>query len=635
MKRAVQRLFAVLLSLLLLVSPAYALSVGQALELLEEDYLREIPVQAYEAESLDELTALLGDPYTEYMTQQEYQAFLSSVESTVDTVGIGVTVYLTEAGLLVDQVINGGPAQQAGLAPGDLITAIGGISCAPASDSHLALLSGPQGSTVVLTVLRAGAVRTVRVVRQAIYIPNTQFLMLEDGIGYISCQSFGSDTGRLLEEGLSQYDGQVQTWLLDLRSNPGGYTDSALAAIGAFSGPAYYLFLRDKTGQSAPYAYLGSSYTDSPVILLIDGNTASAAEILAAGLRDQDRAVLIGTRTYGKGVAQLIRDETTDPGYFDGDALKITFAGFYSEKGNTSDQIGVLPTLLLDEPAAESVALALCATPGQHVEEGWLKLQLAGQTLYLDARQTAERTLSALFSALPPSAQVWVSQQDGSWQESSVADAAILLEVDYASRFFSDLSQSPYALEVNTLGTYGLVLGAGAGRFYPEGQLTRAEACALFSRLLSLSYSGPSRFSDVPEGAWYAQDVNAMAALGLVRGVGGGQFAPSSTLTQQEFLTILARVAQMLNFHIADYAQQLSGLAGTQLSQIPALVSFSSWAREGVALLAWSGENVLGQPDATMLHCQLDELSPTSPILREEAAACIYQVLSVTGILTV
>ena len=126
-----------------------------------------------------------------------------------------------------------------------------------------------------------------------------------------------------------------------------------------------------------------------------------------------------------------------------------------------------------------------------------------------------------------------------------------------------------------------------------------------------------------------------MAALGLVRGVGGGQFAPSYTLTQQEFLTILARVAQMLNFHIADYAQQLSGLAGTQLSQIPALVSFSSWAREGVALLAWSGENVLGQPDATMLHCQLDELSPTSPILREEAAACIYQVLSVTGILTV
>ena len=116
MKRAVQRLFAVLLSLLLLVSPAYALSVDQALELLEEDYLREIPVQAYEAESLDELTALLGDPYTEYMTQQEYQAFLSGVESTVDTVGIGVTVYLTEAGLLVDQVINGGPAQQAGLA---------------------------------------------------------------------------------------------------------------------------------------------------------------------------------------------------------------------------------------------------------------------------------------------------------------------------------------------------------------------------------------------------------------------------------------------------------------------------------------------------------------------------------------
>lgn len=632
MKRAVQRLFAVLLSLLLLVSPAYALSVDQALALLEKDYLREIPAQAYEAESLDELLALLGDPYTEYLSEPEYQAFLSGVEGTVDTVGIGVTVYLTEAGLLVDQVINGGPAQQAGLAPGDLITAIGGISCAPASDHHLALLSGLPGTTVVLTVLRDGAARTFRVARQAIHIPNTQFLMLEGGIGYISCQSFGSDTARLLEEGLNQYDSQAQVWLMDLRGNPGGYTDSALSAIGAFSGPGYYLFLRDKAGQSAPYAYLGSSCTDSPVILLVDGNTASAAEILAAGLRDQGRGILIGTRTFGKGVAQLIRDETTDPGYFDGDALKVTFAGFYSEKGNTSDQIGVLPTLLLEGQSAEAVALALCANPGGQVEEGWLKLQLAGQTFYLDARQTAERTLSALFSALPPSAELWAGQADGTWAELTVDEAAILLEVDYASRFFYDLSASPYARQINTLGAYCLVLGVDVGRFSPEGQLTRAEACALFTQLLNLSYSGPSQFSDVADSAWYADEVNAMAALGLVEGVADGLFDPSSTLTQQEFLTILGRVARMLNFHLDDYARLISG---TDLSQDPALASFAPWARGHVALLAWSPREALGQPEASILHRPLDELSATAPILREEAAACLYQLLSVTGILTV
>ena len=633
MKRAVQRLLAVLLSLFLLASPAYALTVDQALDLLEEYYLRDIPAQAYEAESVDEVIALLGDPYTDYMTPQEYQYFLSSLESTVDTVGIGVTVYLTEAGMLVAQVIPGTSAQQAGLEPGDLIIAVDGISCVPANESIAEeLLPGPAGSAVVLTVLRDGAVRTVRTVRQTIYIPNTQFTMLDGGIGYISCQSFGSETGNLMENGLSQYDSQAQIWLLDLRGNPGGFTDSATTSIGAFSGPGVYLYLRDKNGQFEISSYNGPARTDSPVIVLVDENSASSAEILSAGLRDQSRGIFIGTRTYGKGVAQVVFDGSSNPEYFDGDAMKITSSGFYSEKGNSTDQIGVLPTLFLEGEDAEAVALALCANPGSHVSEGWLKLQLAGQTFYLDARQTAERTLSALFSALPPSATLWAGQADGTWAELSVEEAAILLEVDYASRYFSDLTSSPYAQQINTLGTYGLVLGVAEGQFSPGGQLTRAEACALFTQLLNLSYSGPSQFSDVAASAWYADEVNAMAALGLVNGVADGLFDPSSTLTQQEFFTILGRVAQMLNFRLDDYARSLDE---ADLDQDPALAGFASWAREYVSLLAWAPQEALGQPDASILHCPLEELSATAPILRGEAAACLYQLLSITGILTV
>ena len=108
-----------------------------------------------------------------------------------------------------------------------------------------------------------------------------------------------------------------------------------------------------------------------------------------------------------------------------------------------------------------------------------------------------------------------------------------------------------------------------------------------------------------------------------------------ATLTQQEFLTILARIARMLNFHVDDYARLLSSDKELSLSLTASLSAFAPWARESVAVLNWAPQAVLNKHNSTMLHCDLEELSPTAPILREEAAACIYQMLSVTGILTV
>lgn len=633
MKTIVRRVSAVLAALLLLVTSASALSVDQALELLEDNYLRDIPAQAYEAEDLDQLFDLLDDPYTYYMDAGAYQAFLNGVEGTSSVVGIGILAQYTDQGILVSSVVTGSGAQAAGLQPNDLIVAVDGVSCVPASADSVALLTGEVGTAVTVTVLRAGTTWNCTIIRQQIVVPNTEFGLLDGHIGYIDCASFGSDTGSLFASGLTRYTSQTDFWLVDLRSNPGGYTSSAVEAVGAFAGPGYYLYLRDKQGSAYPYSYLQSASTDHPVIVLVNSGSASASEAFASGIRDSGVGIVVGTRTYGKGVAQVIFDHGTHSEYFDDDAMKVTTYRFYSQAGNTTDQIGVIPTLLVSDLYAPAVAQALCASPDL-ITDHRLMLRLDDQYFFLDLDKVDGPTLSALFSALSPAAQLWVGRDTYYWDEISVEDAAALLGVDYTSRRFTDVAASPYEDEINTLASYYLLLGDGTGKYLPEGQLTRAQMCAMFAHILNVDYQGPSFFSDVADGVWYADDVNAMASIGLVEGVGGDRFAPDRILTQQEFITMLGRMARFLNCNLDWYAQLLKN-GEVDLADAEALAPLASWARESAAVLAWAPQETLGKVNSPMLHVPLEELSPNAPILREEAAACLYRVLTITGILTV
>ena len=132
MKKYLTRLAAALLAAVLLTAPAGALTVEQALELLEEIYYYDIPEAAYSAGTVDAVVEALGDPYTDYMTQEEYEAFLGELEGATGAVGIGVAMEYTEQGILVTEALAGGSAQSAGLQAGDLIVEVNGVSCVPA-----------------------------------------------------------------------------------------------------------------------------------------------------------------------------------------------------------------------------------------------------------------------------------------------------------------------------------------------------------------------------------------------------------------------------------------------------------------------------------------------------------------------
>ena len=636
MKKYLSRLLAVLLALSLLVVPASALTVDQALELLEEVYYYDIPDEAYEAETLDQLMAILGDPYTTYMTAEEYQAFLKLLEGDSNIIGIGVSCQYTPEGILILSTISGGSAREAGLQAGDLIVAIDGQSCVPANEENASRLSGAEGTRVTVTVLRGGETKDYTLTRRPVIEPNLE-LSIEGRVGFLDCNSFGENTGKEFAKLVKDNDGKVDVWVIDLRGNGGGYTQAAVDMLGALMGPGYHLYFETAGGAVEAQPSYDRAATEKPVIVLTDGGSASASELTSGSIRDYGRGVLVGGRTYGKGVAQIILDADAlaklpeYDGYFEGDGLKITVYRFYTGGLNSPDKVGVIPTLLVDDEEAAAVALALCGDPGK------AKMSIlvsapgapAERRSYSIDPGTDEKTLSALLSALPPQISLGYNPAPGWYQDIyTPAQLAELLGIAYENRWFTDVAGSRYADAINAMGTYRLLQGDGRGHFNPDGKLTRAELCAMLANVLNVSYRGASRFTDVDQNAWYGPSVNAMGYLGIVDGVGDGKFNPGGTLTQEEFHTIMGRTARFFNLELDAYAEWVEEKEShLTLGQRSALNGYSKWARNSMAVLAWGLEDALdGTGD--MLFDSLKNLSPKAPVRREEAAAGMYAVLS-------
>ena len=622
MRQIIRRLLAALCVLSLLTATASALTVEEALDLLETYYVNPIPDEAYEAQDLDALFAALGDPYTFYMSAEEYEAFLSSVESDTTVTGIGAAIQYTDEGILLVDILRGSGAEDVGLVGGDLIIAAEGTSCVPAGEAHRNLLVGEEGTYVTITVRHAdGTVQDYRVQRRTLVIHNTETTLLEDGVGYIDCDSFGSETGSYFAQGIETYDDDARIWIVDLRGNLGGITTTAVEATGAFTGSGFLLYLRDQSGSYSRYIHFDDPLTADPVIVLTDAYSASASEVFAGDIRDARAGISVGTRTYGKGVAQIVLDQENTPDLFDGDCLKITAYRFYTVGGSTTDKIGVIPTLLIENADAETVALALCGEEPQR-PDGQLKVELAGWDFYIDPAACQGDTLQVVLGALAPDVSLWLGT-DGQWVPITPAMALTLYDAQDYCRWFDDVSGSAYASEINTLATYGILRGGTDGAFRPADTITRAEVCALLAQAIGVTYTGEGPFSDVPSEKWFAGSVNAMAAMELVSGKGGGCFDPYAPMTNQEFFTILGRLASYLNFNADEYAASLDQ---ADLEADPALTGYASWARTGVDMLTGMLLDSSGAA-LNLLYDDVTAIDPQAPILREQAAATLCNLL--------
>ena len=606
---------------------AQALSVEEAYDILQRSYVDKLPRAAQDAKSLDELFSYTDD-YTYYMTAEEYQAFLQGVEGDVSFAGIGAEITYVPEGIRIVSVLKGGGAEKAGLAAGDIIIAIESESCAPGGAEHRAKLLGEAGTSVTVTVRHADGTQADYTVTRALVTQTNTTVSVTGGVGYIDCDSFGTQTGTYFQEGVRGNDSAVHAWIVDLRGNGGGLTSAAVSALGAFSGKGDLIYFVDQDGESTAQSYSGKDLTDKPAIVLMDSGSASASEIFAGGVLGTGSGIVIGTRSYGKGVAQVLYDESNCP-YLHGDAVKVTAYRFYCAGGNTTDRIGVVPTLYI--PQDQAVAAARLLSGEKTKDSAYLHLVLNGCDFYIDipaAKESSSAALEAILTALTPDAVLYWGENGGE-RKLTLAQAREKCGFAASSALdFSDVADSEYAQEIDSLAASRIVFGDG-GKFRPDATMTRAEVCALLAQALDLYSTADRHFTDVAKGSWYAPSVNAMAAIGLVSGVGGGKFDPNATMTQEEFITVLGRLVEFVNLDAREFLDK-NPLA--ILQPLPKYKSFSHWAIRSAELLTNSVFDENG--DAVNMYCMsLEDIEPQVPILREQAAAALYNALRTTGVL--
>lgn len=610
-----------------ITTSAQALSVEEAYDILQRSYVDKLPRAAQDAKSLDELFSYTDD-YTYYMTAEEYQAFLQGVEGDVSFAGIGAEITYVPEGIRIVSVLKGGGAEKAGLAAGDIIIAIESESCAPGGAEHRAKLLGEAGTSVTITVRHADGTQADYTVTRALVTQTNTTVSVTGGVGYIDCDSFGTQTGTYFQEGMRGNDSAVRAWIVDLRGNGGGLTSAAVSALGAFSGEGDLIYFVDQDGESTAQSYSGKDLTDKPAIVLMDSGSASASEIFAGGVLGTGSGIVIGTRSYGKGVAQVLYDESNCP-YLHGDAVKVTAYRFYCAGGNTTDRIGVVPTLYI--PQDQVVAAARLLSGEKTKDSAYLHLVLNGCDFYIDipaGKESSSAALEAILAALTPDAVLYWGENGGE-RKLTLAQAREKCGFAASSALdFSDVADSEYAQEIDSLAASRIVFGDG-GKFRPDATMTRAEVCALLAQALDLYSTANGCFTDVAKGSWYAPSVNAMAAIGLVSGVGGGKFDPNATMTQEEFITVLGRLVEFVNLDAREFLDK-NPLA--ILQPLPKYKSFSHWAIRSAELLTNSVFDENG--DAVNMYCMsLEDIEPQIPILREQAAAALYNALRTTGVL--
>ncbi len=291
----------------------------------------------------------LNDPYSTYFDPAEAKEFAAELNGTFE--GVGMEIGFKDDRLAIIAPLPGTPAARAGLVAGDLLLKIDELDAEGLSiDEAISHIRGPKGTAVVLIIQRGTAEpQEVKVVRDTITIKTITTKMLNAGgqpIGYIQLTSFSEDTvANVRREVQSLLTQSAAGFILDLRNNPGGLLDASVEVAGIFVGPEVIVRETDKNDQrqerqATSQAVIGSQ----PVVVLVNGGSASASEIVAGALQDLGRATIIGQPTFGKGSVQQLEELP------DGSTLKLTVAKWYTPKNRSISEQGITPDILV-EPA--------------------------------------------------------------------------------------------------------------------------------------------------------------------------------------------------------------------------------------------------------------------------------------------
>ncbi len=345
----------------------------EVMQLVKENYVGDAPAdyQSLTRAALDGMVSQL-DPHSQFLVADEYRE--TEDELTNAFTGIGIQVEQRDGHVVIVALIPATPAERAGMRRGDQLIKIDGETLVnPTLDSTIKLVRGEPGSLVTVTVFRPSqnkaidfAVRRERIELNSVRLASVQ----PGGIGYLQITQFSDRTGDEFKAALADLEKQgIRALVIDLRNNPGGLLDAAIAVCNEFfDKDELIVYTQGRTPESREnyYAKAGHGQRKYPVAILVNGGTASAAEIVSGAMRDTKRAVIVGEKTFGKGSVQSVIELDN------GEGLRLTTARYYTPSGVTIHEKGIQPHAEVEISADDEAKIRLqqSRSAGEEPEEG-------------------------------------------------------------------------------------------------------------------------------------------------------------------------------------------------------------------------------------------------------------------------
>lgn len=309
-------------------------------KIIEENYLGEINEQDLMEGAIKGYVAGLKDPYSEYFTKEEMEEYTEEALGNFEGIGIYMIKDIEKNAITVLAPIEESPAEKAGIKPGDIITKVDGVSYNGDSMSEASSkIKGEKGTKVNLEILRDNEVLNLEIERMNVKVNHIKTEVLENNIGYLKIATFDEGCSDEFKEKCTELKHQgIKGLIIDLRNNGGGIVTEAtdIADMLLEKGKTSLITVDKKENEKITKSEK-NPILDIPVIVLTNKNTASSSEILAGALKDNGRAKILGTKTYGKGVIQTLK-------YFtDGSGIKITTNEYYTPNRNKINKVGIEP----------------------------------------------------------------------------------------------------------------------------------------------------------------------------------------------------------------------------------------------------------------------------------------------------
>ena len=287
----------------------------------------------------------LEDAYTEYYSEEDMKAMEDSISGSYSGIGATLMQDIETKQITVESCFEGSPAAEAGILPGDIVYGLNGMEIGDRSLTEvISEIKSEENDAITLMIRRGEETMELEVIPRAIEVPTVKGHMLEESIGYLQITEFDDVTAKQFEETLAQLQSEgMQKVIFDVRGNPGGNLEVVCEILDQILPEGLIVYTEDKNGERKEYFSDAEHSLALPMAVLINENSASAAEIFAGAIKDHELGTLVGTTTFGKGIVQRLFHFT------DGTGMKLTIAKYYTPNGNDIHQKGIEPDVKVEQ----------------------------------------------------------------------------------------------------------------------------------------------------------------------------------------------------------------------------------------------------------------------------------------------